>query len=221
MRQERRERRLLRLGVAAVAMLGLLAALAGTHSASGQVTRPIDELQWQTDCAYNTTDACLPGDVREERREQIDRTTDGAVSPAQAVVESGPPNACVADLTRREAEAIACAGAGGESADGRTYYKGSGPPKYECEYQRATGVDSTNGRFPKGVYNSIRVCRPGRYVYLTCNTRDGYPDRVCYDEGYRNNQELLSISHSARYRQFRCGSSVDDGYVRCAYDWVR
>lgn len=214
----------LRTAAAAIALL-VGTSLALTGSASGQdPQRTVDELQWQTDCVIEWVEphACPVGDQRERVRNEVDAAADPVASPASAAVEGGvrAPRACADDIRQgSRSYAIACAGGGGGES-GRTYYKGNGPPNYECEYQ-AEWVRSTNHRYPKGVYNSMRVCRPGMSTLIACWTRDEYGDRACYEEGWRNPGELISVSFSPRYREFWCRNQGTPGHVRCAYDWVR
>jgi hypothetical protein len=208
--------------VLAAALVGVAITFSLVNSASGQ--DPYDALlqvQDTTDCVIEIVKphACPVGDNRKRAQEEVDRATDGPASAAGAVVEGGPStSACVTDV-RQRANAVVCAGGGGRSSDGRTYYKGSGPPDYHCEWQ-GDWVLSTNHRYPKAVYNSMRVCSWGMHAHIGCFTRDERYDRGCYAEGWRNDGELLSLSFSARYRKFICTNEATEGYTRCAYDWV-
>ncbi|HEV3000085.1 MAG TPA: hypothetical protein VGW75_05030 [Solirubrobacteraceae bacterium] len=203
-------------------MLAVALTFALASSATGQ--DPYDavlQAQDATDCVIEIVEphACPVGDNRERLRDQVESATDGPASAASAIVESGPPTSACVDDVRQRSNVVACAGGGGRSADGRTYYKGTGPPDYHCEYQ-GSWVESTNHRFPKGVYNSQRVCGTGMHAHIGCVTRDGYYERDCHAEGWRNDQELLSISFSARYRKFYCTNEGTPSHTRCAYDWV-
>jgi hypothetical protein len=181
------------------------------------------QVQDATDCAIELVEphACPIGYQRRQVRDTVDRTTDAPASAAGAALETGPSNSvCVTDITQQtRSNAIACARAGGTSSDGRTYYKGSGPPDYHCERQ-GEWVMSTNHRYPKGVYNSLRACA-AMYAEIGCFTRDGYYDRGCMAQADLRSGDLLSLSFTARYRKFICTNNGYGGYVRCAYDWVR
>ncbi|HEX2084592.1 MAG TPA: hypothetical protein VHF89_02840 [Solirubrobacteraceae bacterium] len=149
-----------------------------------------------------------------ETRATADGTLDGPSDIVPPVTESAPPGPCAAV----EGRAAGCV-RGGESADGRTYYKGSGPPDYHWETQ-GSSVQSTNHRVVKVVYNSIRIRYRGNGgIYM--KTRDGREDdegRVHYWGGH---DMLASDSFSARYRISYCENVEHPNYVRCAYDWVR
>ena len=149
-----------------------------------------------------------------EARATADGTLDGPSGVVPPVAESGPPGPCVA----LEGRAASCY-RGGQSGDGRTYYKGSGPPEYHWEHQ-GSSVQSTNHRVVRVVYNSMRIRYRGNGgIYM--RTRDGRED----DEGnvhYWGGQDMLaSDSFSARYRISFCNNVDHPNDVRCAYDWVR
>ena len=149
-----------------------------------------------------------------ETRAGVDGSLDGPSNAVPPVVESGPPAACVAV----EGRAASCY-RGGESGDGRTYYKGSGPPDYHWEHQ-GSSVQSTNHRVVKVVYNSMRIRYRGNGgIYM--KTRDGRVDRDGNVHYWGSYDMLVSESFSARYRISYCHNVDHPNYVRCAYDWVR
>lgn len=152
-----------------------------------------------------------------EARGTVDGMLDSPSGLVPPVAETGPPSATCAVADGR---AAVCTSGSGSDAEGRTYYKGSGPPKWHCEHQE-NDVPSTNWRVPRTVRNSYRFCKAmqGRiYSWYRDQRYEDCPDTCRQVSGPEDT--LVDKSFSARYRRNVCEKVSGYGLVRCAYDWV-